>query len=121
MKGRLFVAALAAVSLAACGGKRELSGPRSTLVEKDGTFTIAVDDGKQIVFFPLPKPPYALVGGAWVPVTTASAGGEVMIMPRCVCGLPDCDKFCRPLAAAPPPPPQVPVDPRLQAPTPAAP
>lgn len=93
---RPLLAALAAVSLAACGGKPS-SGPRTVLVEHEGRYAIAVQQGKTIEFFPLPRnASMMLLDGTTTPLSSTVQLGPIT---KCPCSVPDCSIYCMPKSA----------------------
>ncbi|HVV82947.1 MAG TPA: hypothetical protein VHE35_07690 [Kofleriaceae bacterium] len=93
MKGRLVLAALAAALLTACPPPAK--GPQSAVVQQDDHFAIAVVDGGKVVYYPLPAAPYVVVDGHAEAIGPDTSKG-IMVIPHCLCGRPDCAKYCMP-------------------------
>jgi hypothetical protein len=94
MTRRLLLAALAVTSLTACGGKP--AGPRTVLVEREGRYAIAVQNGKSIQFFPLPAQAYTMADGTFTPLSPST---QIGVIPKCPCSVPDCSIYCMPRSA----------------------
>lgn len=93
MKGRLLMVAIAATSLWSCSTP---PGRQAHLIEKDGRFAIAVAVGKKVEIYPLPRNAYVIVDGKPDRLTPGALDPR-MIMPHCVCGTPQCARFCMPM------------------------